>query len=69
MALGNDGNNESMLDWAGHPRAVSQSPAAAKGVYPLVESAASGGFEHAVRDALEIFDERRVNSPANSAGI
>jgi len=69
MALGNDGNDESMLDWAGHPRVVSRSPAAAKGLYPLVAPAASGGFEHAVRDALEIFDERRINSPANSAGI
>jgi HAD superfamily hydrolase (TIGR01484 family) len=44
MALGNDGNDESMLDWAGHPRVVSESPAAATGVYPLVQSAASGGF-------------------------
>ncbi|MDF1566705.1 MAG: hypothetical protein P1P77_01660 [Spirochaetaceae bacterium] len=47
--------------WAGHTRVVSRSPAAVRVLYPLVASAASGGFEHAVREVLEIFGEERIN--------
>lgn len=55
LALGNDFNDESMLAWAGMGRVVGGSPMARESVFPVLPPAGMGGFEAAVKEALECF--------------
>lgn len=55
LALGNDFNDESMLAWAGMGRVVGGSPLARESVFPVLPPAGMGGFEAAVKEALECF--------------
>ncbi|MCK5734837.1 MAG: HAD family phosphatase [Spirochaetaceae bacterium] len=57
LALGNDFNDEAMLSWAGMGRVVEGSPSALKARFPVLPPAGKGGFEAAVKEALENFIE------------
>jgi hydroxymethylpyrimidine pyrophosphatase-like HAD family hydrolase len=55
LALGNDFYDASMLAWAGMGRVVEGSPQLLKSLYPVLPPAGQGGFQAAVKEALETF--------------
>jgi hydroxymethylpyrimidine pyrophosphatase-like HAD family hydrolase len=50
LVVGNDFNDEDMLDWAQHPRVVANAPAPLLQRYPAVASNVEDGFSQAVLD-------------------
>jgi hydroxymethylpyrimidine pyrophosphatase-like HAD family hydrolase len=47
-ALGNDFNDEDMLDWAGHSCVTANAPAELRSRFPVVRSHDESGFAHAI---------------------
>ena len=55
MALGNDFNDRSMLEWSGYPRVVANAPKELRLRFRTLPAAGQGGFAAAAREALELF--------------
>ena len=55
LALGNDFNDCSMLEWSGYPRVVANAPAELRQKYRTLPAAGEGGFAAAAEEALELF--------------
>jgi hydroxymethylpyrimidine pyrophosphatase-like HAD family hydrolase len=58
LVLGNDLNDESMLEWARYARVVEGSPAELTSRFPVLPPAGQGGFPAAAREAIGLFGRK-----------